>query len=173
MSTERFNKTGWPWNAEVVTKIRFWKWSGVLALDQNIGEAHRNSARQRQGPYENHSADPERGLKVSRTWSQGEEGSDPCQGKLDPDRHHEPLSRRNRRRQRGGAGICAGGTQQWNSFTGNKGSKTLPSFLVRGIWDIDFLSWLGEAHGLPWVGPMDFLRFLNLLLARLAIDIYS
>lgn len=49
----------------------------------------------------------------------------------------------------------------------------LPHFLVSGIWDIDFLSWLGEAHGLPWVEPMDFLSFLNLLLERLAIDIYS
>lgn len=49
----------------------------------------------------------------------------------------------------------------------------LPHFLVSRIWDIDFLSWLGEAHGLPWVEPMDFLSFLNLLLERLAIDICS
>lgn len=49
----------------------------------------------------------------------------------------------------------------------------LPHFLVSGIWDIDFLSWLGEARDLPWVEPMDFLSFLNLLLERLAIDIYS
>lgn len=56
---------------------------------------------------------------------------------------------------------------------GNKGIKTLPRFLVRGIWEIDFLSWLGEAPGLPWVEPMDFLSSLNLLLARLAMDIYS
>lgn len=49
----------------------------------------------------------------------------------------------------------------------------LPHFLVSRIWDIDFLSWLGEARDLPWVEPMDFLSFLNLLLERLAVDIYS
>lgn len=149
-------------------KSDVWKWSGVLALDRNIGEVHRNSTRQEKGQQgrapKNHSADPERGLKVSRTWSQGREG--------DADRDHEPLPRRSsKRRQRERAGICAGGTHWWNSFAGNKGIQTLPRFLVTGIWDIDLLSWPGEARGLPWVEPMDFLSFLNLLLARL--DIYS
>lgn len=49
----------------------------MLALSQNIGEVHRNSTRLEQGQQGrapiNHSADPERGLEVSRTWSQGRE----------------------------------------------------------------------------------------------------
>lgn len=69
----------------LLLKSDVWEWNGVPALDQNIGEVHRNSTRQEQGQQGkapiNHSAGPERGLKASRTWSQGRErGVTPAKG---------------------------------------------------------------------------------------------
>lgn len=59
-------------------KSDVWKWSGVLALDRNIGEVHRNSTRQEQGQQgrapKNHSADPERGLRSAEPGVRGGRG---------------------------------------------------------------------------------------------------
>lgn len=62
---------------------------GVLALDQNTGEVHRDSTRQEQGQQGqvpiDHSTDPEKALKLSRTWSQGREEGSPCWRERDPE----------------------------------------------------------------------------------------